>query len=180
MGLRSRVKTARCRLEISQRLKRVPTIVEKLNREPTLQLANMQDIGGCRAVLRSITEVRRVQKRFDHKRPPLRINDYVEEPRSSGYRALHLIVEYDDRQIEVQLRTEAMHEWAVTVERLGSQLRADLKAGHGPQPLLELLEAASEAMALEERGLQVDASLVDRIRRLRQAAEPFLSRGPRS
>lgn len=46
MGLRSMVLTEGCRVEVSQRLKRVPTILDKLMREPTMQLANMQDIGG--------------------------------------------------------------------------------------------------------------------------------------
>lgn len=105
MGLRSMVLTEGCRVEVSQRLKRVPTILDKLMREPTMQLANMQDIGGCRAVLDNIKEVRRVQKRLAKNRPPTRVNDYVAAPRSSGYRAVHLVVQYDDRNIEVQLRT---------------------------------------------------------------------------
>lgn len=64
MGLRSVVKTEQCEVEVSQRLKRVPTIVDKLVREPTMQLASMQDLGGCRAVLNSFDEVRRVQRRL--------------------------------------------------------------------------------------------------------------------
>src|SRR4051812_38454 len=58
MGLRSMVKSEGCAVEVSQRLKRAPTIVDKIGREPTLPLASMQDIGGCRAVLASIDEVR--------------------------------------------------------------------------------------------------------------------------
>lgn len=59
MGLRSVVKTERCsRVDVSQRLKRTPTIVDKLEREPTLSLARMQDVGGCGAVLGSIEELR--------------------------------------------------------------------------------------------------------------------------
>src|SRR5918996_6008591 len=54
MGLRSMVRTAGCRSEVTQRLKRVPTIIDKPSRGPTMQLATMQDIGGCRAVLASI------------------------------------------------------------------------------------------------------------------------------
>lgn len=179
MGLRSRVNTAvkGGKPEVSQRLKRVPTILDKLQREPTLALSRLQDIGGCRAVLGSTAEIRRVQKRFDHKRPPTRVYDYIAEPRESGYRALHLIVEYDGFQIEVQLRTGAMHEWAITVERLGGQLGEDLKAGKGPKPVLDLLEAASEAMALEERGEEVDSTLLEKIRRLREEATPYLPGG---
>ena len=36
---------------IAQRLKRQPTIFNKLVREPTMQLSNMHDIAGCRCIL---------------------------------------------------------------------------------------------------------------------------------
>lgn len=123
------VKSENADVEVTQRLKRIWTIIDKLVREPKMQLATMQDIGGCRAVLASIDDVRRVQRRLMRNRPPLRVSDYIAEPRASGYRALHAVVEYDNRKIEVQLRTRVMHEWAITVERLGGRLRADLKRG---------------------------------------------------
>lgn len=34
-----------------------------------------------------------------------------------GYHAVHVIVGYDGRQIEAQLRTRVMHDWALAVER---------------------------------------------------------------
>ena len=46
--------------QLSQRLKRVPTIIDKLLCEPTLPLFRMQDISGCRAIpLTLVTEVDR-------------------------------------------------------------------------------------------------------------------------
>lgn len=177
MGLRSAVHTERCQIEVSQRLKRVPTIIDKLTREPTMQLANMQDIGGCRSVLDTIDEVRRVQKRLSKNRPPLRISDYIDSPRSSGYRGVHVVVVYDERPIEVQLRTRVMHEWAITVESLGGRLEQDLKSGMGPQPVLDWLEASSEAMAQEESGLAVHPEFLDRLSELKRLALPFLSGG---
>src|SRR5438045_1467899 len=36
---------------VAQRLKRIPSIVEKLRRFPDMQLVRMQDIGGLRAVV---------------------------------------------------------------------------------------------------------------------------------
>lgn len=92
MGLRSVVRTEHCEIEVSQRLKRFRTIVDKLDREPTMQLANMQDIGGCRAVLRSMEEISRVRHRLSRNRPPLRVADYALSPRISGYRAVHIVV----------------------------------------------------------------------------------------
>ena len=71
MGLRSVIHTEKCQIEVTQRLKRVPTIIDKLTREPTMQMANMQDIGGCRAVLDTIDEVQRVRRRLSKNRPPL-------------------------------------------------------------------------------------------------------------
>lgn len=179
MGLRSVVKTEQYEVEVSQRLKRVPTILDKLVREPTMQLANMQDIGGCRAVLNSIDEVRRVQERLSGNRRPLRVSDYIAEPRPSGYRGVHVVVQYDGRSVEVQIRTQVMHEWAITVERLGGRLGEDLKSGYGPAPVLELLEGVSEAMAVEEKGGVVGQEALDRLGMLRQAAVPFLGGGPR-
>lgn len=176
-GLRSVVRTEGCGVEVSQRLKRLPTIIDKLRREPTMQLGTMQDIAGCRAVLGSIDEVRRVQKRFAKNRPPLRVNDYIATPRASGYRGIHLIVVYDDRSIEVQLRTKVMHEWAITVERLSGRLSIDLKGGSGPPELQGLLRAASTAMALEETGAVVGQDLLEEMTQRRQEAVRYLSGG---
>jgi len=178
MGLRSVVRTEGCRVEVTQRLKRFRTILDKLVREPTMQLSTMQDIGGCRAVLASIEEIRRVERRLKKNRPPMRYSDYIEVPRASGYRGVHVVVGYLDaddvqRAIEVQLRTRVMHEWAFTVERLGGRLGQDLKSGEGPKEVLDWLEAASEAMALEEADQVVPGELILRIAQLREAAIPY-------
>jgi ppGpp synthetase/RelA/SpoT-type nucleotidyltranferase len=176
MGLRSRVATAKCaRVEVSQRLKRIPTILDKLNREPTMKLANMQDIGGCRAILADIDEVRRVQKRLRQR--TLKLYDYIVAPKDSGYRGIHVIVEYDGRLTEVQLRTRLMHQWAYTVERLSGRLGVDLKAGQGPAPVLSWLRLVSEAMALEEAGHPVDNEGMRHLQALRRKALPYVEGG---
>ncbi|MBM2810858.1 MAG: hypothetical protein HW416_1617 [Chloroflexi bacterium] len=70
-----------------------------------------------------------------------------------------------------------MHQWAVTVERLGGRIGEDLKSGSGPPVVLELLVAISEAMAVEERGSVASAELLGRIGSLGEQAGPFLVRG---
>ncbi|RRC95722.1 hypothetical protein [Schaalia canis] len=40
----------------------------------------------------------------------------MQEPRASGYRAIHLIVKQDGFLIEVQLRTQTTHQWASDAE----------------------------------------------------------------
>ena len=177
MGLRSMVKSEKCTVEVSQRLKRLPTIVGKLVREPTMQLSTMQDIGGCRAVLDTIDQIRRVERRLKKNRTPIRVSDYIASPRESGYRGVHVVVCYDERAIEVQLRTRVMHEWAIAVERFSGRIGQDLKSGRGPEPVLNWLEAVSEAMAIEEGGEDVSTDLLGRIEMLRGEAVPFLQGG---
>lgn len=184
MGLRSVLRTEGCQVEVTQRLKRIPTIVDKLRREPTMQLAKMQDIGGCRAIVESVAEIRSVERRLCRNRLPLRVADYIGAPRASGYRAVHVVVSYPDedgvaRAIEVQLRTRIMHEWAVTVERLGGRIEADLKSGIGPRPVLDFLRTASAAMAIEEAGGMVARELAAEVVTLRAAAMPYLERNLR-
>lgn len=118
--------------DISQRLKRMPTIVEKITqRESKLDLSRMQDIGGCRAVLStdskgSLYVLYRLV--CDHWASAVkRHSDYVETPRPSGYRAIHVIVEQDGHLIEIQLRTQRMHQWAQIVEGLGDALGENYK-----------------------------------------------------
>jgi putative GTP pyrophosphokinase len=179
MGLRSAVQAEGCAIEVSQRLKRITTIIDKLGREPTMQLSRMQDIGGCRAVLPLIADVRRVEQRLK-KRPTLRIRDYASKPRESGYRAVHVVRVYKDklgvdRAIEIQLRTVVMHEWAIFVERLSGRIGDDLKS-RGALEVRALLAAISEAMATEEAGKEVPSALVLRMEELRRAALPYLPR----
>lgn len=176
-GLRSMLRTEECAVNVSQRLKRTSTILDKLLRQPNMALSTMQDIGRCRAIVANVDELRRIAKRVAWRRPPVRVDDYASHPRPSGYRAVHIVVRYDERCIEIQLRTRLMHEWAVAVERLGAQLDEDLKSGSGPGELLLWLKAISEALAIEDRGEVVDSKLSDRISQLRVAALPFLPGG---
>jgi putative GTP pyrophosphokinase len=74
-GLRSTVGTVGAPVQVSQRLKRYPTILDKLVREPTMQLSRMQDIGGCRAVVPDIATMRLVQRRLERRRGYVRTAD---------------------------------------------------------------------------------------------------------
>lgn len=151
MGLRSRVRTEGCQdPRISQRLKRRPTIIDKLVRQPRMQLTTMQDIAGCRAVLESIDEVERVAHRW-HRTGRGRVEreyDYIDQPQPTGYRAIHLVVQYDGYPVEVQLRTKNQHAWGVGVESVGSALGYDLKSGEGPDQVLELFRHFGDLLAV--------------------------------
>jgi putative GTP pyrophosphokinase len=152
---------------VAQRLKRMPTIIDKLKRHPTMQLSTMQDIGGVRAVLSSIDEVYELVSSYKQKSNKSRFShelldekDYIREPRSEdGYRSLHLIYkykntqypQYDGLRLELQIRTKLEHTWATAVETMGTFLGQALKSRQGDREWLNFFAITSSAFAHIEK-----------------------------
>lgn len=95
-------------------------------------------------------------------------------PPDSGYRAVHVVVERDERLIEVQLRSERQHRWADYVEEVGRDIGHELKSAEGPAPVLKFLALLADAMALRDRGEPLPAELVEEIEGALEAAGPIL------
>jgi hypothetical protein len=177
MGVRSFVNTEGAPVVVAQRLKRMPTIVDKLTRHPAMQLSRMQDIGGCRSILPagSYDLIRRVRDRMARRDWDIvEEYDYVSSPKRTGYRGLHVVVLRDDRLIEVQLRTDQQHRWAETVERLGSRTGFNLKDGQGPEELLLYLERAAYGVDLTERGIPLPPGFREEFLELTRGVQPYL------
>ena len=148
MGLQSFVKSEGARIVVAQRLKRAPTIAGKLVRLPTVRLSQMQDIGGCRAILPSQRHVYDVVKRIRRRAWEVRdIDDYVAKPKNTGYRAVHVIVRRRGRLVEIQLRTPLQQRWAAEVDRAAGQVGIALKDGHGPPEIAEPFAELAEQIA---------------------------------
>lgn len=173
MGLRSMAQTCGFAPDVTQRLKTRASIAKKLLRTRDMKLARMADVGGCRLVLPTWADVLQVAERVQSTDRVRRTHNLVETPRPSGYRALHLVVVYDDRPIELQLRTSTQHAWAEMVERYGRSIGHDLKGGQGPGPVIAWLAAFAEALAKVETS-SLDEATVDRVGMLRAQAEPYL------
>ena len=146
---------------VVQRLKRFPSIEKKLMDRSTMRLSQMQDVAGLRAVMPDVASLSRVRnsflgKKFDHQL--IGTVDYLEKPRPSGYRSVHLIYSYDNKRakaykglrVEVQLRTQLQHAWAMAVETIGHDIKSDLKGGQGPNKWLDFFQMASCAFAHSE------------------------------
>ncbi|PKO00657.1 MAG: (p)ppGpp synthetase [Chloroflexi bacterium HGW-Chloroflexi-5] len=147
---------------VAQRLKRMPTIIDKLKRYPTMNLVTMQDIGGVRAVLDSIVDVYKLRDeylkcRFAHEL--IDQKDYILAPRSDdGYRSVHHIYKYknvqnpnyDGLRLELQIRTKRQHLWATAVETMGTFLGQALKSRQGSQDWLDFFALISSAFAYAE------------------------------
>ena len=127
----------------SKRLKRHVSIVKKLRRFPQMNLKNMQDIGGCRVIVSSNKKVYKIVRALK-KLPEFklggeyRVKDYIENPKSDGYRSYHIIGKFLDdigseRRVEVQVRTKIQHYWATALEIVDLFTRQSLKSNQGEQ-----------------------------------------------
>jgi len=166
MSLQRKSKTISNNVLISQRLKRAPSIVNKLKIQKNMSLSQMQDIGGLRAVMNNLDDVynlkdliRSGEKQIAFKSTFVKETDYIKNPKESGYRSIHLVYKYDKNvaknsqcRIEIQIRTKIHHAWATAVEVIGTYLRQPLKQSFGDKELLDLFKEISKVFILLENG----------------------------
>lgn len=147
---------------VARRLKRAPTIVNKLKTNSGMALARMHDIAGARVILDDCIALRRLVERLDESRIRHSVHrdyDYLTTPKPDGYRSLHRVyrfkgsgptVDHDGLLVEVQLRTRTQHAWATAVETVGTFLRQSLKRREGDQDWLSFFRHIGSAFAYLE------------------------------
>lgn len=147
---------------VAERLKRLNSIIKKLQREPTMNLWTMQDIGGCRVIVSSVEEVYDFAEKYEKSRKrhiKKKEYDYIKEPKQSGYRSLHVVYQYHSDKvetynrnilIEIQYRTHLQHLWATAVETMGLFMKQAIKSGQGSQDIKRFFVLISALFAIQE------------------------------
>ncbi len=113
------------------------------------------------AILGSVADVRKLvemYKRSDIKHKLVHEDDYIANPKESGYRSHHLIYRYysdrsenyNDLKVEIQIRTSLQHAWATAVETVGTFIRQALKSSQGEAEWLRFFSLMAAHMALRE------------------------------
>ena len=149
---------------IDSRLKSPQSMMKKLARKglpQTLEAAeaNLNDIAGVRIVCNYLDDIYRIADLLQRQRDVEFVHrrDYIENPKESGYRSLHLVIRIpvflsshtELVPVEVQIRTIAMDFWA----SLEHQLR--YKSNHETtQQLRRRLQHCAEASAALDREMQ--------------------------
>ncbi|MFV9634429.1 RelA/SpoT domain-containing protein [Mycobacterium neumannii] len=138
---------------IAGRIKRISSIVRKCRRGRT-RISALEDLVGYRIVVRDLEAQKAFCDALASWPNAKRIRDYTSTPRPDGYRAVHIILEYDladqsKGRIEIQVRTIWQHIWANTSEAFGLAV----KEGGGPESIRNYLEALSiSAASLDASG----------------------------
>jgi len=158
---------------VVQRLKRLPSIEQKLKRnrpsqadlrQPKMQLTQMQDIGGCRAILKGCKDVRKLVDLYAKHQDVESIfkeNDYINAPKSDGYRGVHLVYKYqptsphyspefNNMRVELQFRSRLQHAWATGVEIVDTFTEQALKFGRGGNEWRRFFALMSNELAMRE------------------------------
>lgn len=146
---------------VVQRLKRTPSIVGKLKRFDKMKLHRMQDIGGCRSVVKSTIIAEKLSQAIQGSRTRHKlhkVDDYIVSPKESGYRGIHLVYKYNgaknkyqDYFIELQLRSKIQHAWATAVEIVDTFTKQALKASQGHKDWLNFFRYVSAEFAEYEK-----------------------------
>lgn len=149
---------------IESRVKKPASIIEKLRRKnyPVSVesiFENLHDVAGVRVICSFIEDIYDVADMFLQQDDItlVEIKDYIKNPKSNGYRSLHLIVKVPiflsdrtlDMKVEVQIRTMAMDFWAAL------EHQANYKKGiQGIDGLIEELTECAEIINQTDRRMQ--------------------------
>ena len=149
---------------VKSRLKTPDSIAKKLEKKGypvnfESMMKNLNDIAGVRVICPYISDIYTVRDML-LKQPDLTLiheNDYIDNPKESGYRSLHLVMEIPvylsktehNVRVEIQLRTIAMDFWA----SLEHQLRYKTSAKVPDSVRRELFRVA-ETIAMTDREME--------------------------
>jgi hypothetical protein len=128
-----------------------------------MQLARMDDVAGCRLIFKNVRDLLKFRAkfhraRFNHeRRNDLDKYDYIKQPKTTGYRGVHDVYEYDVNSdvgqklaglnVEIQYRTLVQHAWSTAVEVIGFITESQPKFQKGDNRYEHAMALASEILA---------------------------------
>lgn len=186
--LKSRASKLNSKALTAQRIKRLASIRAKLLDQPDMKLSQMQDIGGCRAVMPTLAEAYALRNQYNARPISHQLmseKDYIADPKPTGYRGIHLkykcggagkVAKWRGLKTEVQIRSQLQHTWATAVEAAATFNNAQFKSNRGDEHWLRFFALMSSLFALREGSRAVpgtpstEAKLVREIRSVNKIA----------
>lgn len=142
---------------LAHRPKRTSSIINKLKRfnQNGMQLSTMQDIAGCRLILKDMADLNKILRILINSEKVFSLrNDYIKEPKSDGYRSIHLVGNFTangiERSIELQIRSKVQHAWATAVEIVDLFTKQFLKHDEGEENWKEFFIHSSRMLGYFE------------------------------
>jgi ppGpp synthetase/RelA/SpoT-type nucleotidyltranferase len=181
MTLLQRAQKIDPRAVVAQRLKRLRSVRVKLavSINSHMKLSQMQDIGGARAIMPDVKQVRILERivlnslsKNPAGRPELSKQfDYIAKPKRDGYRGVHLVFKYRTKskhremfnglRIEIQLRSKMQHVWATAVEIVSALTGQALKSKIGSDEWKRFFALMGSVIAIREKQPLVPDTPID-------------------
>mgnify|MGYP000965919982 FL=1 len=155
---------------IKMRIKSMQSIMDKLERKNIPYsfdnvMANINDIAGIRVICSFTSDIYKIAKMLASQNDMnvLEIKDYIKNPKPSGYRSLHMLVEvpvfFSERmmnlRMEIQIRTIAMDFWASLEHKMHYKFK-----GNAPYHIEKDLQDCAEIIsALDEKMLKINEEI---------------------
>lgn len=149
---------------VKSRIKTPDSIAKKLEKKnlPVTfesMMLNLNDIAGVRVICPYISDIYTVRDML-LKQPDIKLihqHDYIDEPKESGYRSLHIVIEIPvylsktahNVRVEIQLRTIAMDFWASLEHELHYKNDAVV-----PDSIRRELFRVAETIAMTDREME--------------------------
>ena len=148
---------------IKSRIKTAESIVKKLRRygyESTISnmVEYINDIAGIRVICSFMSDIYRIADMISNQRDikVISVKDYLKNPKPSGYRSYHMIVEVPvffsrgktPMRAEIQIRTNGMDFWATLEHQLRYKKGIEEMEGYD-QISAELLESAHAMIEMD-------------------------------
>lgn len=156
---------------VSGRVKSPASILDKAKRmgvQKEYVDEKLYDIGGVRITCKYLTDIFDVADLIKQRKDleVLEIRDYVNNPKPSGYRSLHIISRYYVETlkgakpviIEFQIRTHAMHFWASIEHSLKYKYQKKI-----PEEIKERLVSAAKAAELLDKEMTSIKNAIDEL-----------------
>lgn len=154
-SIKSRVKSLDSIVRKLEKLK-VPITVESVEE-------NLQDVAGVRVICSFVDDIYKIEECFLAQEDVMLVKrkDYIQNPKPSGYRSLHLIIKTPiytengkkDMFVEVQMRTIAMDFWASLEHKL--RYKKNINPDTAEQLAKDLEECAEASAKLDEKMLRI-------------------------
>ncbi|MBR5933491.1 MAG: hypothetical protein IK002_05830 [Treponema sp.] len=179
---------------VTYRVKRIESILSKLERQPTMQLSRCNDIAGCRCILKNEKKVFQylnelkssnvleiVTKKESDGSSKEYIYDYIMNPKKNGYKSIHVICKCLNKVIEIQIRDDSQHAWATLVEITDSIYRTKIKEQDNDfdTGLKDFLRLYSKGKQLTEEERKSINEILEKTKFIQKLVKTFKKNYPR-
>ncbi|MBI2282235.1 MAG: hypothetical protein HYU71_00840 [Bacteroidetes bacterium] len=162
---------------VTFRIKRIQSIIGKLERYPEMRFSRMWDIGGCRCIVKNEDSVYKLKSLIEGEQSleVVKEYDYIKHPQQDGYKSIHLFIKHrcSDKIIEVQLRSIENHNWATLVEISDLLFDSKLKEYGQDKKLLEFHRLLSNPNNLNIKDKYLISKIIREYKYFEKLSEVF-------